>query len=477
MKYLVGIFLLLALTNLHGQSFIHPENNKAFLQEEVAEVHVMLAESDLNTLLGDSLYSDHHFPATFSYVSSDYSKEIDDVGFRVRGNTSRNADKKSFKLSFNEYVSGQKFKGLEKMNLIGQHNDPSLLRYWLSLKALSDNGLVCSRVSFVKLYINEEYKGLYLNVEHIDDEFLQRRFIDDDEGNLYKCLWGSDLTFWGAHPSNYYDTYELKTNKSEKDYTDLVQFLFLLEKKNDEDFPCFIEEYFEVDLFLKTLAAEILIGHWDGHAFNKNNFYLYQQPSNGKFVFIEYDMDNTFGIDWVGIDWSSRHLNYWHSSERPLVERLLSYPYYKNKFNAYLEEILSYFEDTDWDAVLKSKQDQLSSAVQEDTYYSLDYGFQYADFMNAVDNAYGAHIPQGIVEYIDDRVSTGWNQLASTVVLASPCETTEEEDEEDEQEDSPIKEVVRIVDVLGRETSYQGNTLLIYIYSDGSSERILTIEE
>ena len=134
MKYLIGIFLLLALTNLHGQSLIHPENNKAFLQDEVAEVHVMLAESDLNTLLGDSLYSDHHFPATFSYVSSDYSKEIDDVGFRVRGNTSRNADKKSFKLSFNEYVSGQKFKGLEKMNLNGQHNDPSLLRYWLSLK-------------------------------------------------------------------------------------------------------------------------------------------------------------------------------------------------------------------------------------------------------------------------------------------------------------------------------------------------------
>ena len=25
----------------------------------------------------------------------------------------------------------------------------------------------------------------------------------------------------------------------------------------------------------------------------------------GKFVFIEYDMDNTFGIDWFGIDWPS----------------------------------------------------------------------------------------------------------------------------------------------------------------------------
>ena len=41
---------------------------------------------------------------------------------------------------------------------------------------------------------------------------------------------------------------------------------------------CFIEDNFEVDLYLKTLAAEILIGHWDGYAYNHNNYYLYQKP-------------------------------------------------------------------------------------------------------------------------------------------------------------------------------------------------------
>ena len=186
------------------------------------------------------IYSDYHFPATFEYSSSNYADTIQNVGFRVRGNTSRNAHKKGFKVSFNEYTSGQKFKGIEKMNLIGQHNDPSLLRYWMSLTTLTNNALVSSRASFVKLYINSQYRGVYLNVEHIDDEFLQKRFPGDDEGNLYKCTWGADLKYEGNNPSDYYGPYELKTNKSANDYSELIQFINTLNNVSAADFPCFV---------------------------------------------------------------------------------------------------------------------------------------------------------------------------------------------------------------------------------------------
>ena len=473
MRYFFILWMLVFSFTVDGQSIEHPANNEAFLQDEVAEIRISINENDLNTLLGDSLYSDHHFSASFLYESANYTKSIVDVGFRVRGNTSRNADKKSFKISFNEFVGGQKFKGLEKMNLIGQHNDPSLLRYWLSLKVLADNGLVSSRASFVKLFINEEYKGLYLNVEHIDDEFVQKRFVDDDEGNLYKCLWGSDMMYRGTSTSEYQWSYELKTNKSAQDYSGLIQFLYQLNYANNNEFPCFIEEHFEVDLFLKTLAVEQIIGHWDGYAFNKNNYYLYQQPSNGKFVFIEYDMDNTFGIDWVGIDWTFRDLNSWYSDERPIIERLLSIPYYRDQFNRYLEEVLTYFEQTDWTTLLQQKQVELDLAVHEDTYYPLDYGFEYTDFLNGLDEAYGGHVAFGITEYIDLRLGFGWNQLNPLISIAAPC-LTEEEPEEEEME--PIKEVIKVVDILGRETTIQANRLLIYIYSDGSSSAVIKVD-
>ena len=107
----------------------------------------------------------------------------------------------------------------------------------------------------------------------------------------------------------------------------------------------------------------MIIGHWDGYAFNKNNYYLYRQPSNGKFVFIEYDMDNTFGIDWFGIDWANRDFNSWYNTNRPLIVRLLSYPFYHYQLNTYLEQILTDLNSSDWYNELHQKVNLLSSSV------------------------------------------------------------------------------------------------------------------
>ena len=463
--------IIIALNAVNGQSIVHPANNEAFIQNEIAEVRIQLHPNDLITLLNDSLYSDYHFPATFEYSSSNYADTIQNVGFRVRGNTSRNAHKKGFKVSFNEYTSGQKFKGIEKMNLIGQHNDPSLLRYWMSLTTLTNNALVSSRASFVKLYINNQYRGVYLNVEHIDDEFLQKRFPGDDEGNLYKCTWGADLKYEGNNPSAYYGPYELKTNKSANDYSELIQFINTLNNVSAADFPCFIEDNFEVNLYLKTLAAEIIIGHWDGYAFNNNNYYLYQKPSDGKFVFIEYDMDNTFGIDWTGIDWSNRDLNSWHNSNRPLIERLLSYPFYKDVFNTYLDNILFDLNTSSWYTNLQQKQLEISSAVQSDPYYSLDYGFQHTDFLHAIDSSYGAHVKKGVAEYLNGRTTSGLNQIQITGNQNHPCLNSIEDLKLQD------KKLVKIVDFYGRETTSKANIPLIYIYSDGTVEKVIFVNK
>ena len=38
------------------------------------------------------------------------------------------------------------------------------------------------------------------------------------------------------------------------------------------------------------------------------------------------------------------------------------------------------------------------------------------------------------------------------------------------------KTLIKIVDQLGRNTSYKPNTALIYVYSDGSTKKVFTIE-
>lgn len=439
---------------------VHPSNNDAFLQDEVASISIEINPEYMETILTDSIYSDYEYPASFTYISSSLTETIPNVGFRLRGNTSRNADKKSFKVAFNAFVQGQKWKGLEKMNLNGEHNDVSIMRSRLSNQILASAGLPCSRTSYVKLFINEEYKGLYINVEHIDDEFLQRRFIDDDEGNLYKCFWGADFNYLGNNQQAYADIYELKTNKTENDYTGLISLIEVINNSSDEDFPCDLWEVFDVELYLKTLAFEILIGHWDGHAVNKNNFYLYQRPSDGKFVFIQYDMDNTFGIDWFDVDWANKNIYFWGEDDRPLYQRVMNVPYFRDRFSMYMDQLLQdSFNPNVLIEQLNATQSMISEAALDDDYKELDYGFTDLDFLNAIDDAFGAHVSYSLNDYITTRYATASFQVEDYLSLEPPCNLGLEEL-------LPESIIISVIDLNGKTIndidSFRGIYLVVY---------------
>ena len=64
--------------------------------------------------------------ASVHFQNAYINEYIDSIGFRIRGNTSRNADKKSFKIDFNHFKRGRQFFDIEKINLNGEHNDPSI---------------------------------------------------------------------------------------------------------------------------------------------------------------------------------------------------------------------------------------------------------------------------------------------------------------------------------------------------------------
>ena len=46
----------------------------------------------------------------------------------------------------------------------------------------------------------------------------------------------------------------------------------------------------------------------------------------------------------------------------------------------------------------------------------------------------------------------------------------------EEESNSEEKELVKIIDFMGRETEFKPNTPLIYIYSDGSTKRVMEMK-
>jgi len=422
--------ILFKFSNGFGQ-LVHPADNEAFLQNEVASVYIQIDPVNLNTILTDSIYSDYEYPATFRYISSTTDETISNVGFRLRGNTSRSSAKKSFKVSFNSFIPGRKWNGLEKLNLNGEHNDVSIMRSRLSNQLLKYAELPTARTSYVRLFINNEYKGLYINVEHIDDEFLKKRFINDTTGNLFKCSYGANLKQLGITSAPYVSLYELKTNNQQNDYSGLINFIDILNNTNEDQFTCAIQSVFDVDSYLRTLAVEILIGHWDGYAVNMNNYYLYERPSDGKFVFIEYDMDNTFGVDWGIIpneNWSIRNIYTWAKGDKPLFNKLLAVPYFKDRFNFHINDLLTtVFIPQNLLTELGITQDLISQAALEDEYKSYDYGYTDSDFLAAINTTIGGHIKQSLQQYIQQRHTSATNQLQEIQNLENPCQLSLDE--------------------------------------------------
>jgi hypothetical protein len=451
-----------------------PNYNLAFLQNEVASVFINIDQDSLNLLLGNSLGSGHEFMATFSYQSSTGVTEYDSIGFRARGNTSLGSQKKSFKIDFNRFISSQKFAGLEELNLNGEHNDVSIMRSFLAQHLLRSAGLAAARTSYVKLYVNNEYKGLYINVEHLDDEFLDLRFPAEANGNLWKCYYGADLTWWGNDPSSYQGVYELKTNKDSADYSALLNFINVLNNTQSSNFVCAIQEVFDVDLFLRNIALEILMGQWDGYAYNMNNYYLYQREGDGKIVYLSYDLDNTFGIDWFNINWAIQNIYTWSpgNQARPLYTKLMAVPYFKDRFTFHMLDILnSIWAVTDLQLLLEQKQQLITPAALLDDYKGLDYGFTDQNFLDALQQTWGAHVKSGIVPYLQNRKQSALSQLAPYQGLSNPCISSID------QLYQTTGQPLYVTDILGRQIDPSTkNCIKILIFENGTQKRVYEME-
>ena len=399
------------------QSFAQSINDWIFSDASLPEIHISIDSTHLSNIL-ENVHSDEEYPAEFIFLRNNIADTVSNIGFRIRGNTSRNSQKKSFKISFDTFVDGREYYGLDKLNINGEHNDPSIIRSKLSWDIFKVMNVPSPRSNHVKLYINQEYYGLYINVEHIDNEFVEDRF-GSDTGNLYKALYPADLTYLGDDPENYKamsggrSIYELKTNEHLNDYSDLASFIIFMHKSSDSEFKAKIRDYINVDGVLRVLAVDILTGMWDNYTFNKNNFYLYNNPITSRFEFIPYDYDNTFGIDWFGISWDTRDINNWGTNEsRPLIDRLLHIPEYQNRFNYYVEKLLDeYFNSSSIDADINRLKAMIQEAAEQDIYRTLDYGYTIDDFNNSYDSALDGHVKNGVKEYVINRHNSARTQL------------------------------------------------------------------
>lgn len=385
---------------------------------EVMIIKVTMEGEDYNWMISNTRIDSLH-NCTITIKNKYIDTTVTDIGIRVRGNTSRDSRKLSFKLSFDDFKPGREFLGVDKLNLNGEHNDPSISRAKIAWDIFQSAGIKASRASHTALYINDIYHGLYISIEHLDREFLKKNY-DDSSGNLFKCLYPADLVYQQGMTENSikytksFPAYELMTNKEGDDYSQLFRLIKIV-NSNTTNFADSIDNILFVDEYLKYQAMNLLIGSWDDYWSLNNNYYLYFEPAQGKFRWIPYDYDNTFGISWWPIDWANANPYDFPKvvpGKRPLAEKIMTHPEYRNLYTHFLD---FYSKNIVNIANLNKRIDDIRDLITpyalNDQYRKLDYGFNTSDFFNSFISLDNQHVKTGIKQFIDLRSKSIQTQL------------------------------------------------------------------
>ncbi len=214
----------------------------------------------------------------------------------------RTCPKLSMKLKFDEYVQGQRFAGLKRLNFHHMNRDPSMMKDRLGYGLFRAAGVPAPRAAHARLIINGMDLGVYALIEEIDGEFVEDHFRDLDgsgEGNLYKEVWP---VYNVAQP--YLNA--LETNEDQNPSVDrMVRFAAAMQAANASTFRAVLGQWTDVPTVVSYLAVDRLIDSWDGivgwycnqqGACINHNYFWYEQVGSDRMWLIPWDLDNTMMV-------------------------------------------------------------------------------------------------------------------------------------------------------------------------------------
>lgn len=238
-----------------------------------------------DTLLKEDCQSEP-FESPFTWFEASATidgQHFERVDLRKKGFLgSMSEEKPALKLDLGEYEDDATFQGERRLTLNNAVSDPAYVRQCVSYGFFDDAGLPAPRCSLAQVMVNGEDLGIFVNVEPIKEPMLARLF-DDGEGNLYEGTLSDFREGWTG-------TLEKKNNEGADDWSD-IEALVDAAAADDDDLLGALDAVLDLDAFLGHWAAEVIVQHTDGYAWNTNNFYLYADPADGRLHFIPWGTD------------------------------------------------------------------------------------------------------------------------------------------------------------------------------------------
>jgi len=276
------------------------------------------------------------------------------------------------------------YRGLREWNFNAEPN----LRQKLALDLFAAASVPALPARHVELWVNGKRQGAYLEFPDPDNKPWLAATFGSDSGELYKAAtdipgnpaWFGETTDQGDQDSSYWRRYQKKRHNDGADsfdYAKLREFLVWVNRSSDAEFEQGLPSRFDLPAFLRYLVVANFASHWDGYPNRGKNYWLYLDPSDGRWRMMPWDADGTFQsetwcLDNMGpsaglffMEWPARYCpNVLETRSRPLLERVFRVEAWKRLYiGEYQKALRTYLLESGILARLDSLEGQLQPSL------------------------------------------------------------------------------------------------------------------
>jgi spore coat protein CotH len=275
-----------------------PDTVRAFRDEPLYDPRVLrtlffqFENADWEKELADFYNTDVDVPAVLTVDGRVYP----DVGMRFRGMSSfamvPEGRKRSLNVSIDFANEDQRLLGYRTLNLLNANGDPTFVRAML-YSEIARNYVPAAKVNYVRVVINGESWGVYLNAEQFNSDFVRDRF--KAKGGARWKVPGSPIgrggmNYLGEDINAYRDIYDIKSKDDNQSWRRLIAMFRVLNETPADRLEADLAPLLDIDGALKFLALEVALANSDGYWTRASDYNIYLDDQ-GRVHVLPHDMN------------------------------------------------------------------------------------------------------------------------------------------------------------------------------------------
>jgi len=213
------------------------------------------------------------------------------VKIRLRGASARFFPKKSWNVSFESV----RFEGRTALNLVAEYADATMLAEKLSYDVLAALRVPAPRTKYVRLLINGEYMGLFLDIEQVNKSFLRAHEFADRDGTIYRTGWkDNEFKTWKVP---YQGNWNKRTNEQSSD-APLWEVLRVINHTPEPELPQVLAQHLELESFLRSMTLDVLMSN--NYIEDSESYFIHDKVTR-RWAYVPWDLNNVDARWWYPI--------------------------------------------------------------------------------------------------------------------------------------------------------------------------------